>query len=63
MFFSIFFQIAETSPVSNTGIILLATLLIVIVLLGVAGVGAVGAAILVYTIQSLIRPPSAGAGE
>jgi len=29
----------------------------VIVLLGVAAVGAVGLAVLVYTVQSLIRPP------
>jgi hypothetical protein len=32
----------------------------VIVLLGVAGVGAVGLAILVYTVQSLLRPPERG---
>lgn len=31
-----------------------------IVFLGVAGLGAVGMAILVYTVQSLIRPPHSG---
>jgi phage shock protein PspC (stress-responsive transcriptional regulator) len=30
----------------------------VIVLLGVAAAGAVGAAILVYTVQSLVAPPA-----
>ncbi|MDJ1014996.1 MAG: DUF5368 domain-containing protein [Paracoccaceae bacterium] len=29
----------------------------VIVLLGIAAVGAIGAAVLVYTLQSLVRPP------
>ena len=32
----------------------------VIVLLGVAVLGAVGSAILVYTVQSLLRPPRSG---
>ncbi len=31
-----------------------------IVMLGVAALGAIGAAILVYTVQSLLRPPQVG---